>query len=247
MEPGYRSKIAVDSNDRNVDPVGACVGQRGSRVQTIVNELRGEKIDIVAWDVDIGKFVANALSPAKVEAVYPREGEKTARVVVHEDQLSLAIGREGQNARLAAKLTGWKIDIKTWEQMQEILAQEAEDEAALKAQAEAEMEKEEAEEEKVSDLDTALLDEYVARIIESGLKESQQEVTAKEVSARSKKKTTTTTLKNLEDLRILVEEDQAQPEKPGADVAAKKDDAEEGTAIDKNVLDDALADLLDLE
>ncbi len=246
-EPGYRSKIAVDSNDRNVDPVGACVGQRGSRVQTIVNELRGEKIDIVAWDVDIGKFVANALSPAKVEAVYPREGEKTARVVVHEDQLSLAIGREGQNARLAAKLTGWKIDIKTWEQMQEILAQEAEDEAALKAQAEAEMEKEEAEEEKVSDLDTALLDEYVARIIESGLKESQQEVTAKEVSARSKNKTTTTTLKNLEDLRILVEEDQAQPEKPGADVAAKKDDAEEGTAIDKNVLDDALADLLDLE
>ncbi|GAB6154510.1 transcription termination factor NusA [Desulfosporosinus burensis] len=112
-EAGARSKIAVFSRDSNVDPVGACVGPKGVRVQTIVTELKGEKIDIVNYSNDPQEFVANALSPAKVVAVYPKLNEKVAIVVVPDYQLSLAIGKEGQNARLAAKLTGWKIDIKS--------------------------------------------------------------------------------------------------------------------------------------
>ncbi len=116
-EPGSRSKVAVHSRDENVDPVGACVGPRGMRVQAIVNELRGEKIDIVKWDPDPRKFVANALAPAKVVSVELDEQEKVARVVVPDYQLSLAIGKEGQNARLAARLTGWKIDIKSESQV----------------------------------------------------------------------------------------------------------------------------------
>lgn len=119
-EAGYRSKIAVFSRDENVDPVGACVGPKGMRVQTIVAELNGEKIDIVKWNPDPSKFVASALSPAKVVAVEVWEDEKVARVIVPDYQLSLAIGKEGQNARLAAKLTGWKIDIKSESQMVEI-------------------------------------------------------------------------------------------------------------------------------
>jgi len=112
-EAGARSKIAVYSRDPNVDPVGACVGPKGARVQTIVTELKGEKIDIVNYSTDPQEFVANALSPAKVVGVYPKLNEKVAIVVVPDYQLSLAIGKEGQNARLAAKLTGWKIDIKS--------------------------------------------------------------------------------------------------------------------------------------
>jgi len=111
-EPGSRSKIAVSSRDENVDPVGACVGAKGSRVQAVVNELRGEKIDIIEWDEDPARYVANALSPAKVLYV-SIVNDKVAKVVVPDYQLSLAIGKEGQNARLAAKLTGWKIDIKS--------------------------------------------------------------------------------------------------------------------------------------
>ena len=112
-EPGMRSKIAVFSNDHNVDPVGACVGQKGMRVRTIVDELRGEKIDIVKYSADPEEYVANALSPSKVIVAVADENEKICRVIVPDYQLSLAIGKEGQNARLAAKLTGWKIDIKS--------------------------------------------------------------------------------------------------------------------------------------
>lgn len=112
-EAGQRSKIAVFSRNEEVDPVGSCVGQRGVRVQTIVNELKGEKIDIVRWSEDVAEYVANALSPSKVIEVMVYESEKMARVIVPDYQLSLAIGIKGQNARLAAKLTGWKIDIKS--------------------------------------------------------------------------------------------------------------------------------------
>ncbi len=112
-EAGFRSKIAVHSRDENVDAVGACVGAKGTRVQAIVNELRGEKIDIVEWSADPATFVAKALSPAKVVAVNADPDLKIARVIVPDYQLSLAIGKEGQNARLAAKLTNWKIDIKS--------------------------------------------------------------------------------------------------------------------------------------
>ncbi|MGM9582921.1 MAG: transcription termination factor NusA [Phascolarctobacterium sp.] len=125
-EPGMRSKISVYTADENVDPVGACVGHKGMRVQTIVNELRGEKIDIVKYSEDPAQYVANALSPAKVVSTNINEAEKICRVVVPDYQLSLAIGKEGQNARLAAKLTGWKIDIKSESQAKEEQAVEAE-------------------------------------------------------------------------------------------------------------------------
>lgn len=124
-EAGNRSKIAVHSNDRNVDPVGACVGPRGMRVQTVVQELRGEKIDIVSWDPQPDQFIANALSPSRVVRVIVDPFEKSARAIVPDHQLSLAIGKEGQNARLAARLTGWKIDIKSESQMRELVALEA--------------------------------------------------------------------------------------------------------------------------
>ena len=112
-EPGSRSKIAVWSNDPNVDPVGACVGLNGTRVNTIVDDLKGEKIDIINWDEDPAVFIENALSPSKVVSVDVDIDEKSAKVVVPDYQLSLAIGKEGQNARLAARLTGYKIDIKS--------------------------------------------------------------------------------------------------------------------------------------
>ena len=118
-EPGMRSKIAVFSRDEEVDSVGACVGPKGMRVQTIVDELRGEKIDIVKWDADPAVYISNALSPAKVVSVEVDEVNKISKVVVPDYQLSLAICKEGQNARLAAKLTGWKIDIKSESQAAE--------------------------------------------------------------------------------------------------------------------------------
>lgn len=134
-EPGYRAKMAVKSNDSSVDPVGACVGPRGSRVQSVSDELRGEKIDLIPWSQDMQVFVANALSPARVVNVYLNEPEKSALVVTPDSQLSLAIGKEGQNARLAAKLTGWRIDIKSETQAKEM----AREEAARRAEREAEM------------------------------------------------------------------------------------------------------------
>ncbi len=112
-EPGHRTKIAVISHDPNVDPKGACVGARGSRVRQVVNELRGEKVDVVQWRDDIGQFIAEALGPAKVKEVHIDEETKTADVVVSDHQLSLAIGKEGQNARLAARLSGYKVDIRS--------------------------------------------------------------------------------------------------------------------------------------
>src|SRR6202008_492189 len=112
-EPGYRSKIAVESHVQGVDPVGACVGPRGSRVRMVVSELRGEKIDIIPWNTEPARFVAKALSPARVREVYIDDDTREAAVVVPDDQLALAIGKEGMNARLAARLTGWKIDIQS--------------------------------------------------------------------------------------------------------------------------------------
>ncbi len=112
-EAGFRSKVAVSARQEGIDPVGSCVGVRGVRIQNIVNELSGEKIDVVEWSEDASQYVANALSPAQVSHVTIDEPTRTAKVVVPERQLSLAIGKEGQNARLAAKLTGWRIDIKS--------------------------------------------------------------------------------------------------------------------------------------
>jgi N utilization substance protein A len=112
-DPGGRTKISVSSNDPDVDPIGACVGMRGSRVQNIIHELRGEKIDIVPWSSDPARFVCNALSPARVSKVIIDEDNRSMEVIVDDDQLSLAIGRKGQNVRLASQLTEWRIDIKT--------------------------------------------------------------------------------------------------------------------------------------
>jgi transcription termination/antitermination protein NusA len=118
-EPGHRSKIAVVSHEPGVDPVGACVGAKGSRVRMVVNELRGEKIDVVEWSDDASRFVAKALAPASVKEVRIDRDTQTALVIVPDYQLSLAIGKEGQNARLAARLTGWRIDIKSESQASE--------------------------------------------------------------------------------------------------------------------------------
>ena len=118
-EAGFRTKVAVYSSDPQVDAVGACVGQKGIRVERIVNELHNEKIDIIEWDPDPAVYIAKSLSPARVMMVYINEAEKAAKVIVPDNQLSLAIGKEGQNVRLAAKLTGWKIDIKSQSQAEE--------------------------------------------------------------------------------------------------------------------------------
>ncbi len=123
-EPGSRTKIAVSSRDANVDPIGACVGQKGTRVQAIVDELKGEKIDIIKWSSSAEEFISSSLSPAKVLRVDTDEESKTARVIVPDYQLSLAIGKEGQNARLAAKLTGWKIDIKSESQFRAMIEEQ---------------------------------------------------------------------------------------------------------------------------
>ena len=126
-DPGKRSKVAVYSQDPNIDPVGSCVGQRGIRIQNIINELHGEKIDVIEWNPDISIYIAAALLPAKIMAVDSKEEEKFAQVIVPDDQLSLAIGKAGQNARLAAKLTNWKIDIKSESQFRKMLEEKQEE------------------------------------------------------------------------------------------------------------------------
>jgi transcription termination/antitermination protein NusA len=124
-EPGYRSKIAVESHMQGVDPVGACVGPRGSRVRMVVSELRGEKIDIIPWNTEPARFVAKALSPARVREVYIDDDTREATVIVPNDQLALAIGKEGLNARLATRLTGWKIDIQSEQEFAQAEAEAA--------------------------------------------------------------------------------------------------------------------------
>lgn len=123
-EAGARSKIAVVSHNENVDPLGACVGQRGMRVQAVMDELHGERIDIIQWNADPAVFIANALSPAKIVSVDVDPENNVARVIVPDNQLALAIGKEGQNARLAARLTNWKIDIKSETQIRQLLEKE---------------------------------------------------------------------------------------------------------------------------
>lgn len=127
-DPGSRSKVAVYSTNQDIDPVGSCVGQKGIRIQNIINELKGEKIDVIEWNEDPAIYVSAALLPAQVMAVDIKEEEKFAQVIVPDDQLSLAIGKSGQNARLAAKLTNWKIDIKSESQFRELLEKQQSEE-----------------------------------------------------------------------------------------------------------------------
>ena len=126
-DPGSRSKVAVYSPDPNIDPVGSCVGNKGVRIQNVINELNGEKIDVIEWDEDPSIYIASALLPAQILAVDINEKDKFAEVIVPDNQLSLAIGKSGQNARLAAKLTNWKIDIKSESQFREILEKQQEE------------------------------------------------------------------------------------------------------------------------
>ena len=137
-DPGSRCKVAVYSTNQDIDPVGSCVGQKGIRIQNIINELNGEKIDVIEWDEDPAIFISSALLPAKVMAVDVKEEEKFAQVIVPDDQLSLAIGKSGQNARLASKLTNWKIDIKSESQFREMLEKKQEEQANVEAESEEE-------------------------------------------------------------------------------------------------------------
>jgi N utilization substance protein A len=203
-EPGHRSKIAVISNDRNIDPVGACVGARGSRVRMVVNELKGEKVDIIPWNEEIEEFVSNALSPSKVNEVIMYPDEELSEVIVPDSQLSLAIGKEGQNARLAAKLTGWRIDIKSesqardereeqsYSEEEEEEIEEAEDEEVEeepadyseigKAEPESEEEEEETEEEETEEEETEEVEgeEDSEEETEEGPEETEEENSEKE-------------------------------------------------------------------
>lgn len=148
-EAGRRSKIAVMTNEDSIDPVGSCVGQRGTRVQTIINELGGEKIDIIEWSEKVEKFISNALAPAKVLNVKLDEDNRIALAEVASDQLSLAIGKAGQNVRLAAKLTGWKIDIKGHEE--ESVKEEKKSDAVIEEKSEKEVEKKEEKKEDIKE------------------------------------------------------------------------------------------------
>ncbi|MGB9358490.1 MAG: transcription termination factor NusA [Acidimicrobiia bacterium] len=168
-EPGHRTKIAVASNDPNVDPVGACVGARGSRVRQVVNELRGEKVDIVEWRDDTEGFIAEALSPARVKEVRLDEDERTAEVVVPDHQLSLAIGKEGQNARLAARLSGYRIDIRSESQD---LGLDIEEEEELVVEAATEIVEESAAEEAVAE---AIVEEAVEEAMDEVAVEAAEE------------------------------------------------------------------------
>ena len=178
-DPGSRSKVAVYSRDENIDPVGSCVGQKGVRIQNIINELNGEKIDVIEWNEDPAIYIAAALLPAQVMAVDVKEEEKFAQVIVPDDQLSLAIGKSGQNARLAARLTNWKIDIKSESQIREILL--------------AQMEAEEKEETIVDEIKEEVADaisdvkEAVTEAAQE-LKEAVEEVKEKKTRKRKTKK-----------------------------------------------------------
>ena len=135
-DPGSRSKVAVYSRDENIDPVGSCVGQKGVRIQNIINELNGEKIDVIEWNEDPSIYISAALLPAQVMAVDVNVDEKSAQVIVPDDQLSLAIGKSGQNARLAARLTNWKIDIKSESQIREIILAQMNENGAMEGEVE---------------------------------------------------------------------------------------------------------------
>ena len=146
-DPGNRCKVAVYSSNENIDPVGSCVGQKGIRIQNIIDELNGEKIDVIEWSEDPAIYISAALLPAEVMAVDVKPEEKFAQVIVRDDQLSLAIGKGGQNARLAARLTDWKIDIKSESQFREMLAKMQEENAGVQEENDSDAKTEEVQEE----------------------------------------------------------------------------------------------------
>jgi N utilization substance protein A len=220
-EPGARSKIAVAAQQDGIDPVGACVGQRGVRIQAVVNELNGEKIDVVEWSSDPAKFVANSLSPAKVTAVNLGEdenGDKVASVIVEDKQLSLAIGKEGQNARLAAKLTGWRIDIKSEKQAAEEAERVAQVEAErLAALTEEERQAELTQPEIVEEIEPVV--EQVEAVVVETIEAVQEPVVTEEPVAAETAETA---------LVAPVAETVAEPEQSFAEALAEFEAEEEG-------------------
>ncbi len=200
-DPGKRCKVAVYSQNENIDPVGSCVGQRGVRIQNIINELSGEKIDVIEWHDDPATYIAEALLPAQVLAVDIKEEEKFAQVIVPDDQLSLAIGKGGQNAKLAAKLTNWKIDIKSESQFREML---------LKAQSEAE--------------ENESNEEYVEEVVEENPVVEEVETLPVEEEKATKKKTTKKASKKDETEEVVEE---VKEKKTTKKKTTKKEDKEE--------------------
>jgi len=187
-EAGYRTKIAVISSDKNVDPVGACVGPKGSRVKMIVAELGGEKIDIVNYSEDSNEFIKNSLSPAKVLKVLTDEERKFALVVVPDEQLSLAIGRDGQNARLAAKLTGWKIDIKSKKQFEEELDEARRERVEEQSKSEVIEVKEKKKKQKKEEKKDVRKKKSVKEIKEKKEKKEKRDKKGKKAASKKKKK-----------------------------------------------------------
>ena len=214
-DPGSRSKVAVYSPNENIDPVGSCVGQKGIRIQNIINELSGEKIDVIEWNADPAIYISSALLPAQVMAVDIHEEEKFAQVIVPDDQLSLAIGKAGQNARLAAKLTTWKIDIKSESQFREMM-QKAQEEAESVAVATEEANNEEAIEEV----------EATKKAAKKSAKKVEESEAAEEV--KEEKKTTKKTKAKKEETADEAEE---KPAKKTTKKAAKK--AEDGEEVEE--------------
>ncbi len=223
-EAGSRSKVAVIALQDGVDPIGSCIGMRGNRIQNIVNELQGEKIDVVRWDRDLKRFISNALSPAEVVQVVADEDDHGAVVVVPERQLSLAIGKEGQNARLAAKLTGWRLDIKSMAEWEAERAQiKLEAQAAAEAQAKA---KEEAEK--------LAAEQAVAEAEENALEEEIRKLEEEEAAEQ----TETVAVPVLEEVleEILAQEEAAQEEEQPEEAVALQDE------LDAFTLEDVMVD-----
>ena len=214
-DPGSRSKVAVYSPNENIDPVGSCVGQKGIRIQNIINELSGEKIDVIEWNADPAIYISSAFLPAQVMAVDIHEEEKFAQVIVPDDQLSLAIGKAGQNARLAAKLTTWKIDIKSESQFREMM-QKAQEEAESVAVATEEANNEEAIEEV----------EATKKAAKKSAKKVEESEAAEEV--KEEKKTTKKTKAKKEE---IADETEEKPAKKTTKKAAKK--AEDGEEVEE--------------
>ena len=214
-DPGSRSKVAVYSPNENIDPVGSCVGQKGIRIQNIINELSGEKIDVIEWNADPAIYISSALLPAQVMAVDIHEEEKFAQVIVPDDQLSLAIGKAGQNARLAAKLTTWKIDIKSESQFRGMM-QKAQEEAESVAVATEEANNEEAIEEV----------EATKKAAKKSAKKVEESEAAEEV--KEEKKTTKKTKAKKEE---IADETEEKPAKKTTKKAAKK--AEDGEEVEE--------------
>jgi N utilization substance protein A len=211
-DPGSRSKVAVYSPNENIDPVGSCVGQKGIRIQNIINELSGEKIDVIEWNADPAIYISSALLPAQVMAVDVHEEEKFAQVIVPDDQLSLAIGKAGQNARLAAKLTTWKIDIKSESQFREMM-QKAQEEAESAEQVQEEIKNEEVIEEPVEE-------KKAKKATKKSAKKVEESETVEEV--KEEKKTTKKAKKE-----EIIDEAEEKPKKTTKKATKKADDSEE--------------------